>query len=76
MSKTTFLQKISKVLPEIVDAKDLIKIGLFKSRSHLTNMRREGRGIAFIRVGKALIKYPKDAVLEYISNNYHENTGS
>lgn len=72
MSKKTFLQTISDSLPELLDAEDLVKLGLFKSRAHLTKLRSARKGIPFIRTAKARYKYFKGDVLEFLEKRYHE----
>ncbi len=67
-----FLLKLDE-LPDLLDGKDLVALGLFNHRNGTYRARVMGYGPSYIKMpGKIL--YTKDAVKAYILQRYHEGS--
>lgn len=67
-----FLQKLDE-LPDLLDGKDLVNLGLFSHRNGTYRARVMGYGPSYIKMpGKIL--YTKDAVKAYILQRFHDGS--
>ncbi|MCB2184021.1 MAG: hypothetical protein KQH63_18500 [Desulfobulbaceae bacterium] len=65
----TFLENISENLKPLNSADELVELGLAGSTKTLANKRFEGTGPDFIRLKGAGIRYPKDAILDWLQRD-------
>lgn len=63
-----FLDKMHAHLPDLVDTKDLIKIGLYKSHSAAQYARDNQLGPPFFQIGKRVV-YMRDGIIEWLKAN-------
>ena len=65
-SASIYLEFLEQELPRLCTPHDLIRVGLFKSRVEVTEIRRRGIGPDFIRLGPKTFRYTKEAILEWV----------
>ena len=61
-----YLKDISTHLKPLNSAADLVDLGICQSEKTLANKRYQGTGPDFLRIKGAGIRYPKEAVLEWL----------
>lgn len=67
-----FIENIEKKMPDIMSTKDLINLGLFKSRATWTNMRKRNQGPEYLIFNNKMIAYPKICVLKWLKEMKYE----
>ncbi len=66
-----YLDKTFELLPAFAKASDLVALGIAGSRTTLLEDRASGRGIPYIELSSKRIRYPKQAVIDYLKANLH-----
>lgn len=66
-----FIEKIITNLPEVCEAKDLIRAGLFRSRQEAAMYRESKEGPPFFKLGPRII-YPRTGIAEWLRKNKQE----
>lgn len=61
-----FIEFVKKHLPELATTKDLIKIGIFNTEAAASRNRRLGKGPHHFKINSRCIRFPKNAVIEYL----------
>lgn len=67
-----FIENIERKMPEIMSTKDLINLGMFKSRATWTNMRKRNQGPEYLIFNNKMIVYPKECVLKWLREKRNE----
>jgi len=66
------LENLKRSLPEFLEPSSLVELGIAPSLTSLWNDRKSGKGIAFIRLSKRRVVYPRSAVIAFLTENYNE----
>lgn len=71
LSLSSTLEELEKKLPDFCLGLDLVAYGIVPSISTLGRLCRNGQGPAYVKCGPRSIRFPKQAVLEFVQNNWH-----
>lgn len=66
-----FIQSLRRKLPELVSAKDLVKCGVYRTEQAAYAARMRGKCPPYIRIPSRGIVYPRQGVLDFLENNFH-----
>ncbi len=72
----SLIRKISKILPELASAKDLVKIGMYRTEQAAYAARTRGECPPFMRIPARGIVYPKIGVIEFLQNAFNRENGT
>ena len=64
-----YLEEIASHLKPLNSAADLVDLGICHSEKTLANKRYQGTGPDFLRIKGTGIRYPKEAVLEWLQKS-------
>lgn len=67
-----FLKKLD-LLPDLLDGKDLIALGLYGHKNGVYRARSKGKCPSYIKLPGKVV-YPKEAVREFIIARYHDGS--
>ena len=70
-----FIEKATKVLPELCTTNDLIKLGIYKSAQGATHARQTGRSADYFKLPTGTIVYPKKGIIELLKKSKHSSDG-
>ena len=68
-----YIEKLEKLLPDMVRTKDLIALGIFDSNQAAFASRRNKTGPEFFQMNKRVVKYPKKSVIDYMKSKIGSN---
>ena len=78
VDRVDFFKSIESQLsesPDFLRPKDLIRLGLFKSPSDVTQNIRRGDAPPLIRLGVRKLVFPKSLLVEWLNNKTKKNGG-
>lgn len=71
-TQTQTLQSIEDQLPALATAEDLVQVGIFRSVATINRLRKAGKAPEYIRLSDRLIRYPRAAVITFLSKNWNK----
>lgn len=66
------LEEIEKRLPSLATAEDLVRAGIFPSISTVNRLRVNGKGPSYLRLSDRLVRYPRESVIKFLMEHWHE----
>lgn len=67
-----FILKLEEILPELVTAKDLVKIGIYRTEQAAYSARQKGKSPPYIRIPSRGIVYPKQGIIDFLEKHWNE----
>lgn len=61
-----FIEKISRILPELCSPKDLVKIGIYKTEMGAWHARKKGTSPEFFKLPEGHVLYPKESIIDFL----------